>query len=151
MIQRKYYEDYQIGDTFETASLTITESHLVQWAGLTQDFYPLHMDAEYAATTVMKERVAHGPFLFALSVGQMCLKEWINYDAIIAWLGSDIKMLKPVRIGDTVHVLAEVTEMRETSKPHQGIQMWLYKVINQRDEVVMENTMKFMMHRKPQK
>jgi itaconyl-CoA hydratase len=151
MAIRKYWEEYQVGEVLESPSITITEAHLVTWAGLTMDFYPLHMDKEYAKTTVMKERVAHGPMIFGMSVGLMSLKHWMEYDSIIAWLGSDIKIMKPVHIGDTIHVVSEVAEKRETSKPHQGIQKWLYKIINQNDEVVMENMMTFMMYRKPLK
>ena len=150
MATRKYWEDYQLGEILKSPSITVTETHLVNWAGLTLDYYPLHMDKKYAETTVMKGRVAHGPLLFGLSVGLMCLKEFLEYDSIIGWLGADMKMVKPVHIGDTIHVESEVVDKRETSKPHQGIQFWLYKIINQNGEVVMENTMKFMMYRKPQ-
>ena len=47
----------------------MTETHVVNWAGLTGDFYPLHMDREYAAKTQFGERLVHGPFIFALAVG----------------------------------------------------------------------------------
>lgn len=149
MATRKYWEEYEVGEAMASPSITITETHLVNWAGLTLDFYPLHMDSEYAATTVMKERVAHGPLIFAMSVGLMCVKQWMEYDSIIAWLGSDIKIMKPVHLGDTIHVESEIMEKRETKKSHQGIQMWLYRIVNQDGEVVMENMMKFMMHRRP--
>ena len=150
MAVRKYWEEYDLGEVLVTPSITITEAHLVNWAGLTMDFYPLHMDKEYAETTVMKERVAHGPMIFGMSVGLMALREFMNYDSIVAWLGSEVKIFKPVHIGDTIHVESEVIEKRETRKPHQGIQRWLYKIMNQNGDIVMENTMTFMMHRRPQ-
>lgn len=148
MAIRKYWEEYAVGETMSSPSITITEAHLVAWAGLTMDFYPLHMDQTYAETTVMKERVAHGPLIFGMSVGLMCLKQWMEYDSIIAWLGSEVKMLRPVHLGDTIHVESEIVEMRETKKPHQGIQKWRYHIVNQDGTVVMENVMTFMMHRK---
>lgn len=150
MAIRKYHEEYELGQILKTPSITITEAHLVNWAGLTLDFYPLHMDETYAKETVFKERIAHGPLTFAMSVGLMAQREFMNYDPIIAWLGSDIKIMKPVFIGDTIHVEAEIVEKKDTSKPHQGIQKWLYRIINQDGVVVMENMMTFMMHKRPQ-
>ena len=116
MAIRKYHEEYELGQILKTPSITITEAHLVNWAGLTLDFYPLHMDETYAKETVFKERIAHGPLTFAMSVGLMAQREFMNYDPIIAWLGSDIKIMKPVFIGDTIHVEAEIVEKKEDTK-----------------------------------
>lgn len=147
MQQRQYGDEYQIGDIYHTASITVTEAHLVNWAGLTMDFYPLHMDAEYAARTPFGQRLAHGPMIFALAVGLVGMTG-IGGTAVIAWLGADkMRMLKPVMIGDTVRVEVEVLEQRPTSKPEQGVQRWRYSVKNQRDETVMvfDYTMMFKM------
>lgn len=57
---KKYWEDFKIGEEVTTQSITITDAHLVNWAGLTMDFYPLHMDEEYAIKTTFKGRIAHG-------------------------------------------------------------------------------------------
>jgi acyl dehydratase len=48
----KYWEDFKVGDEVTTSSITITDAHLVNWTGLTMDFYPLHMDEEYAKKTI---------------------------------------------------------------------------------------------------
>ncbi len=65
MEHSKYGDDFNIGDVYTTAAITMTESHVVTWAGLTMDFYPLHMDKEYAAKTQFGERLVHGPLIFA--------------------------------------------------------------------------------------
>ena len=148
MAIRKYWEEYDLGQVLVTPAITITDAHLVEWAGLTLDFYPLHMDEPYAKTTMMGGRIAHGPLTFALSVGLMAQREFMNYDPIIAWLGSEVKATKPVRPGDTIHVEAEIVEKRETKRADRGIQKWLYRIMNQDGEVVMENMMTFMMYRK---
>ncbi len=147
---KKYWEDFGVGFSFRTASITVTETHIVNWAGLTMDFYPLHMDKEYAARTIFKERIAHGPLIFGMAVGLVGMTG-IAEDSVIAWLGVDnMKMFAPVKIGDTITVEVEVIDRRETSKPTQGVQTWQYKVYNQKNEVVMGLLMKFMMHRRPQ-
>ena len=144
----KYWEDFGVGFNFKTPSITVTETHVVNWAGLTMDFYPLHVDEVYASQTVFKGRIAHGPLIFGLAVG-LAAQAKIEGGAMIAWLGVDnMKMLAPVRIGDTITVFISVIDKRETKKESQGLQTWQYTVKNQRDEAVMMLDMKFIMHRK---
>jgi acyl dehydratase len=144
----KYWEDFDVGFNFKTPSITVTETHVVNWAGLTMDFYPLHVDEVYASRTVFKGRIAHGPLIFGLAVG-LAAQAKIEGGAMIAWLGVDnMKMLAPVRIGDTITVFISVIDKRETKKESQGLQTWQYTVKNQRDEAVMMLDMKFIMHRK---
>jgi itaconyl-CoA hydratase len=144
----KYWEDFDVGFNFRTPSITVTETHIVNWAGLTMDFYPLHMDQEYAAKTVFKTRIAHGPLIFGMAVGMAGLAK-VEGGAIIAWMGVDnMRMLRPVRIGDTIKVYIEVVGKKETDKPSQGFQIWHYTILNQREEAVMTLDMNFLMHRK---
>ena len=146
MTQKKYGDDFKVGDVFETAAITLTEAHIVTWAGLTGDFYPLHMDREYAAKTQFGERLVHGPLIFGLAVGPVSLAG-IGGDAAIAWLGvDDLRMLKPVKLGDTVRVIVDVKAQQSTSNPRKGVQVWRYTVRNQRDEEVMAFDYKMMFH-----
>ncbi len=148
MEHSKYGDDFNVGDIYHTAGITLTEAHLVNWAGLTMDFYPLHMDKEYAAKTPFGERLVHGPLIFALAVGLVGMAGFAG-DSAIAWLGVDnMKMLGPVKLGDTVKVEVEVMDKQPTSKPERGIQVWKYTVKNQRDEAVMVLDYKMMFHMK---
>ena len=71
----------------------------------------------------------------------------IDGDAAIAWLGvDDLRMLKPVKLGDTVRVIVEVKGQQPTSNPRKGVQVWRYTVRNQRDEEVMAFDYKMMFH-----
>ncbi len=144
----KYWDDFSIGERFDHQGITVTETHLVTWAGLTMDFYPLHMNKEFAAQTPFKERIAHGPLTFALAVGMMAMTGQAK-DSVIAWLGVDnMRIPAPVKIGDTIKLQAEVTEMRETKKPRQGFTAMRYTVTNQQDETVMVFDMNFLMHKR---
>lgn len=146
MTQKKFGDDFKIGDIYRTPAITVTESHIVNWAGLTGDFYPLHMDHEYAAKTQFGERIAHGPMIFGLAVGLVALAGF-GEDSVIAWLGVDkLRMHAPVRMGDTIRVTVEVKEQSSTSNPKKGVQMWLYTVHNQREEAVMTFEYKMMFH-----
>jgi acyl dehydratase len=147
-VPEKFWEDFSVGDKVTSMAITVTEAHLVTWAGLTMDYYPLHMDKEYAAGTPFKERIAHGPLTFALAVGLMGTTGYAK-DSVIAWLGvTDMRIPAPVKIGDTIRLHAEITELRETKNPNQGLTVMRYEVVNQRDETVMTFDMRFLMHRR---
>uniref|UniRef100_A0A7C4AS64 MaoC-like domain-containing protein n=1 Tax=Desulfomonile tiedjei TaxID=2358 RepID=A0A7C4AS64_9BACT len=149
MEHSKYGDDFQVGDVYTTACITVTETHVVNWAGLTMDFYPLHVDKEYAARTEFGERLVHGPLVFALAVGLVSSAGFAG-DAAVAWLGANnMKMLAPVKIGDTITVLVEVIDKKPTSKPEKGIQVWRYTVKNQRQESVMVFDYTMMFHMRP--
>lgn len=131
------WEDFPVGRVIVTPAITVTESHLVQFSGLTGDFYPVHTDAEWAAQSPFGQRIAHGPLTFALAVGQMYQSQ-VYGTAIHAFLGADkIRAMAPVFIGDTVHVVATVLESRGTRNPERGVVTLSYVVRNQRAEDVM--------------
>lgn len=146
MAQRKYGDDFKLGDVYTTPRITVTETHVVNWAGLTGDFYPLHMDQVYAQATQFGERLAHGPMIFALAVG-LVAQAGFGDDAVIAWLGADhMRMKAPVKIGDTITVVVQVKEQKPTRDPQRGVQTWLYTVKNQREEDVMDFDYTMMFH-----
>lgn len=131
------WEDFPAGREVTTPALTVTETHLVQFSGLTGDMYPLHTDAEWSAKSPFGQRIAHGPLTFAFAVGLMYQSQAYG-DAILAFLGADnVRATGPVFIGDTVHVVATVTSSRVSKDPSRGIVSLKYVVLNQRDEEVM--------------
>ena len=64
-----YFEDYRLGAVRETGGRTITETDLVLHAGHVGDFYPHHMDAEFAKSTPFGQRIAHGTLIFSIGIG----------------------------------------------------------------------------------
>lgn len=148
-MEKKFWEDFSIGDEVMTQSITITEAHLVSWAGLTMDYYPLHMDEEYARTTVFGGRIAHGPLTFAMAIGLVYMSG-IYGDSILAWLGvENMRLPAPVRVGDSIRVRARVSEKRATENPGRGVTKFRWEVLNQRGETVMSLDYVLLMHRMP--
>jgi len=146
MKHSRYGDDFNVGDIYKTAAITMTETHLVNWAGLTMDFYPLHMDKEYAAKTQFGERLVHGPLIFAMAVGLVGSAGFAG-DSVVAWLGVDnMRMLAPVRIGDTISVVVEVLDKHPTKRRDRGIQVWRYTVKNQNGQEVMVLDYKMMFY-----
>ncbi|TDA68014.1 MAG: hypothetical protein D9V47_08885 [Clostridia bacterium] len=69
MAQGLYFEDFAPGQEFLTARRTVTETDIVNFAGLSGDFNPLHTDEEYAKTTPFGRRIAHGLLISSISSG----------------------------------------------------------------------------------
>lgn len=131
------WEDFPVGRTVTTPRITVTETHLVQFSSLTGDWYPIHTDIEFSKASPFGQRIAHGPLTFAFAVGLMYQSQAYG-DAILAFLGADnVRAVAPVFIGDTIHVVATVTNSRSSKDPTRGIVSLEYVVRNQRDEDVM--------------
>jgi acyl dehydratase len=133
------YEDFPVGRVVETARVTVTEAHLVSWANLTGDWDPLHMDEEWAREEgPFGQRVAHGPFVFALTIGLM-EKAGVFGHSILAWLGAEeLRATAPTFIGDTLRCRATVLEARlSKSDPTRGVVTFRYEALNQREETVL--------------
>lgn len=147
-LYERWWEDFPAGLIFETRGLTVTETHVVSWSMLAGDWLPIHVDREYCAATPFGAPIAHGPLTMALALG-LVTQANVFGDAVIAWLGIDgLRALKPVHIGDTIRVWAQVTEQAETSKDERGRVHIDYRVRNQRDESVMVFRSGFLMKRR---
>jgi acyl dehydratase len=146
--QDKTFEAFQLGDRVVTRGRTIDSGDIANFAGLTGDFYPLHIDEEHARGTRFGTRIAHGPFTFAIAVGLVGLSEFYG-NAIVALIEvKSLRALKPVVAGDTLKVHAEVVELTPGSNPKYGQIAVLYTVRNQRDEDVMTFTQLMLSRRR---
>jgi 3-hydroxybutyryl-CoA dehydratase len=138
------FADFPPGASVRTRARTVTEADIVGFAGLTWDFYPLHTDEEYARTTQFRTRIAHGPLVYAMSIGLMPIDFF--GDAIVAFLGVDrLRHKAPVFIGDTIEVHATVAEARPASGGDAGVVGIDYETKNQREETVLEMRATFLM------
>ena len=106
------YESIKIGDEASLAR-TITEAHIVSYAGITGDMNPLHVDAEYAAHSMFKERIAHGMLMAGL-ISAVLGTQLPGPNSI--YLGQDLKFMAPVMIGDTIKVVVTVTGKRDEKR-----------------------------------
>ena len=100
-------DQLSVGDAAESRK-TISESDVYLFAGVTGDFNPLHVDAEYAKTTPFGARVAHGPLTFSLCAGLLGTE--LPGLGTIA-VSNQVEYLAPVFIGDTIAVRVEVADL----------------------------------------
>jgi len=131
-----YFEEFEIGDSWETAGRTLTEADLVNFAGISGDHYWFHMDAEKAADGPFGERVAHGALIFSIMTGQ-AIRLGILDETLIAYSGTEkMEFLAPTMIGDTIHTIREVSD-KERRDDEKGVVEFTDKVFNQDDELVL--------------
>jgi acyl dehydratase len=145
-----YWEDWETGAEFLSPARTVTETDIVLYAGLSGDYNPLHIDEEYCKGTVFGGRIAHGPLVYAIAAG-LVFQLHLYDDTLIALLGfEDLRFLKPVRPGDTIHAKIKVLEKRETSRADRGIVKRQLQVIKQDGEVVQEGIQVLLLKRRPE-
>jgi acyl dehydratase len=135
MTKTEYFEDYAVGAQRNTSGRTITETDVVFHAGHSGDYFPHHVDAEFARESSFGRRVAHGTMTFAIGVGLTAGQ--INPVAFT--FGYDrLRFPKPVFIGDTIHTRITIKEKQADAKrPDCGRVIEACEVINQRGEVVL--------------
>lgn len=140
-----YYEDFELNKMYKSVARTITETDVVNFAGLSGDFNPLHMDEEYATNVSMfKKRVAHGmlgPVIMTGMSNQMGIFEGTT----IAFLDLSIRYAAPLEIGSTVHLEMTPIEARKTSKPGRGIIKYQANLVDQNGKVITECVWNIMM------
>ncbi len=145
----RWFEDIEVGETRRTVGRTITEADIVLHAGQTGDFFPHHMDAQWMATQPAGRRIAHGTLILSVAVGMTAGD--INPQAMS--YGYDrIRFIRPVFIGDTIRVTAEVTEKADHPKRPQdhGYVHELVTVTNQEGQTVMVLTHLYLVNKQPE-
>jgi acyl dehydratase len=129
----RFYEEWTIGDRVRhQPRRTVTEADNLIISTLTHNPQPLHLDAEYAATTEFGQIVVNGTFTFALMIGLSVSDTTLG--TLVANLGYDkVRMPQPVFIGDTLAAETEVIALRDSSsRPEAGIVTFAHRMINQR-------------------
>src|SRR5512147_2411641 len=118
----KYFDDLEVGQRFRhSQGRTVTEMDNTLFCALTMNTQPLHLNEDFAAQTVFKQRIVNGIFTMGLVVG-LTVSE-LTEGTVVANLGYDhVNHPNPVFHGDTIYVETEVLEKRDSrSKPDRGI------------------------------
>jgi acyl dehydratase len=144
-----YFEEFETGMRITTPGRTITESDIVSFAGLSGDYTSIHTDAVYSATTPFGQRVAHGLLVLSIASG-LGARTGVLEGTVMAFREiNEWKFVKPVFIGDTIHVVMEVTETKAMPRINGGAVVLKLDVLNQNGEVVMKGNWTVLMMSKP--
>ncbi|WP_394231903.1 MaoC family dehydratase [Niallia oryzisoli] len=124
------YEEIHIGDR-AVFSKTISEFDIYQFAGITGDFNPMHIDEEFADKTIFKDRIAHG-LLTGSFISTVLGMKLPGPNSI--YLSQSFRFTAPVKVGDTISAIVEVIEKQDDKKFIKlKTQVW-----NQRQEMVVD-------------
>jgi acyl dehydratase len=134
------------GQRFRTHRRTVTEHDLMGFVGLTGMQEPLFVDATLDGA--LGARPVPGVLTYALIEG--LLLRGMVHGTGLAMLETEIRPVAPVRVGDTIHALVEVTELRPTSKGNRAVVTSAVRVLNQHDSLVMEYTVKRLLAGAPE-
>jgi acyl dehydratase len=143
----KTFDELTRGDEVTTTGRTITETDVVNFAGISGDFHPEHINEEYAKKSPLGGRIAHGLLTTAVATG-MVNQTGITEGTTIAVLEMKQRFIKAVKFGDTIRSVFKIINKKETKKPDRGIVTASLTVLNQRDEVVLEAEVVMMLYRK---
>lgn len=131
-----YYEDIDIGDYFETGAVTLTEAHVIAFAGMAGDLFDVHMDETFARESGFRGRIAHGLLVLSLVDGlkTRCTTRLMS----VAALGWNWSFRAPAYPGDRIRARFELRSKRPTRKGDRGILTLGVAVTNQSNDVVQE-------------
>ncbi|NBO65727.1 MAG: acyl dehydratase [Acidobacteria bacterium] len=143
---RLYYEDAEPGLSIETDGLVVTEAHIVQYAGLSGDFFAVHMDDQFAQGLGFRGRIAHGLLGLILLDGLKNRAE--QQFAAVASLSWQWNFRRPIYAGDRISGRLRVIERRLTSRGDRGILTLGLELRNGDGEVVQDGTNLLLVQRR---
>jgi len=144
-----YFEEFEVDAVMRTRGRTITEADLVQFAGLTGDYNPMHTDAEYSKDSFMGQRVAHGMLTVSYAVGQ-AYQLGILERTVLGFRGLEMKFSNPVYIGDTIHAELKVVETKPAKRLGGGVVTLDMRIVKQDGKIAQKGSLTLLMMSQPE-
>src|SRR5262249_24111867 len=126
----------EVGQEWTSLCRTVTQADLVNFAGVSGDFNPIHMDHEFARGTVFRGPIAHGLLVFSLASGLGLYSppmRTLAFLSIREW-----HFREPVFIDDTIHVHTKVLEKQAKGRGRRGVVTWQRQIVKQDGKIVQE-------------
>jgi acyl dehydratase len=143
----RYWDDIEVGESYETPARTITEADLVMFSALTGDYHALHTDAEYARSSIYGERIAHGLLGLAYLQG---LETRVPTDlAAMGSLGWTIDFVGPIRVSDTVHGQCRISAKRPSRKLDRGVVHVECLLVDHKGRILQRGEHRKLVRRRP--
>src|SRR5262249_43257393 len=134
--QLLFFDDVEVGQEWKSLARTITQADIVNFAGLSGDFNPIHIDHEFAKTTPFRGPIAHGLLVFSVGSGLGIHATPMRTLAVLSireWSFKD-----PVYPGATIHVVSRVLDKQVRARGRRGEITWQRQFFNQHGKLVME-------------
>lgn len=142
-----YFDDVEVGQEWESLGRTITETDIVNFAGLSGDYNAIHVDHQYAQNTPFRRPIAHGLLGLAIASGlgqHAPPMRTVAFLRIREWI-----FREPIFIGDTIRVRCRVLEKEARSRGRRGVITWQRQLINQDGKVVQEGITQTLVQGRP--
>jgi 3-hydroxybutyryl-CoA dehydratase len=131
-----FFDDVAVGQEWQSLGRTVTEADIVNFAGLSGDFNPIHVDHEFAKMTPFRRPIAHGLLIVAIGSGLGTANPAMR---TVAFLGMrDVRFTGTVFAGDTIRVRTKVLAKELRGRGKRGEITWQRQIVNQEGKVVQE-------------
>ena len=147
-VRGMYFEDFEAGLEIHSGARTITETDIVNFAGLSGDFNFIHIDAEASKETPFGQRVAHGMLVASIATGLAVQQGFID-GTTLAFRELSWKFTKPVLIGDTIRLQVKVIETKAMPRMGGGLVTFEARVVNQHEDVVHKGEWRMLIKSRP--
>lgn len=145
----RFFEEFALGERLRTPGRTVTEADIVAFAALSGDYNRIHTDDPYAVESPFGRRVAHGLLGLAIASG-LAVRTGILEGTVLAFREiEEWKFSLPVQIGDTIHAVIEVDEVKAMARLGGGLVGLTFDVRNQNNETVMKGRWKVLVQGRP--
>ncbi len=146
-VRGRTFDDFVIDEEIVSGARTVTETDVVNFACLSGDFHPEHMNEEYARKGPLGERIAHGLLIMSMATG--LLNQTGAFEGTsIAIIEVTVRFIKAVKFSDTIRAIQKIVGKKETSKPDRGVLTSRITVLNQEDQVVLEADLVALLYRR---
>jgi 3-hydroxybutyryl-CoA dehydratase len=135
-----YFDEFEVGQRIISVGRTITESDIVAFAGLSGDYTQIHTDVEYSKATPIGQRIAHGMLGISIASGLAAQTGVMEGTVIVFREINSWKFIKPIFIGDTIHVEMDVMETKGLRRIGGGSVTIGVSLLNQKNEELMKGS-----------
>ena len=144
---QRWFEDFKLGERFLLPSRTMTEAIFLAFQAASGDNHPVHYDIEYCRARGMPHMLAHGLQTLVQTAAGAGMFPFMVEDSLIGFLEQSSRFLKPVYVGDTLYPALEVAEC--TPNRTTGVLTLASTVHNQRRELVLEGSQRYLIKKRP--
>ena len=147
MTEQRWFEDFVLGERFVIPSRTQTSAVFAAFQAASGDTHPIHYDVEFCRARGMPHLLAHGFQTLVHTAPGAGLLPFLIEESLVGFLEQSSRFLKPVYADDTIYPALEVIELAPGRTT--GVVTLRSTVHNQRGELVLEGTQKFLVRRRP--
>jgi acyl dehydratase len=142
-VQPLWFEDFRVGQAYDTGARQVTQADVEAFAAVSGDRNPLHLDEAYAAATPFGGRIAHGVLGLAVATG-LLNQLGLTRGTLVALLGVRWDFRAPLRPGDVVRARLRVAETKPSRKGGRGVVRLAVALVNEREVVAQEGELTMM-------